>query len=194
MGRFVVIENLSLDGVMQGPARADEDPRGGFSQGGWAMGFDDPIQAEFMGEGMESTRAMLFGRRTYDQLVGYWLSVSHPNPFSSTIRDTTKYVCSRSAETSLPHPNSVLLAGEAIDTVTRVRDEIDGDIAILGSGVLVRSLLDARMIDALVVQIFPVVLGSGTKLFGRAARADFELTRSATTGTGVQLIEYAVRR
>lgn len=192
MGRIVATENVSLDGVMQGPASVDEDPRGGFTEGGWAVGFDDPAQAKFMGDGMASTKAMLFGHRTYDQLVGYWLSVTTPNPFSGIIRDATKYVCSRSADTTLPHPNSVLLAGDAIETVKRLRDEVDGDIAMLGSGVLFRSLLRAGLIDALVVQTFPIVVGSGVKLFDEGARIDLELTRFATTGTGVQLAEYAV--
>lgn len=194
MGRIVATENVTLDGVMQAPASADEDRRDSFTQGGWAVGFDDPAQAKFLGEGMASTRAMLFGHRTYDQLVGYWLSVTDPNPFTGIIRDATKYVCSRSANTTLPHPNSVLLTGDAIETVERARDEVDGDISILGSGVLVRSLLSAGLIDALVLQTFPIVLGSGTRLFAEGRRTDLTLTRSATTGTGVHLAEYTVKR
>ena len=97
MGKLTAVEYLSLDGVMQSPGRRDEDTRGGFDLGGWAsqaLGADPEAAQASMGSG-EGTRAMLFGRRTYDDLVGHWLSTTDPNPFTQILRDTPKYVASR---------------------------------------------------------------------------------------------------
>lgn len=193
MGTIIATENISLDGVIQSPGGSDEDTRGGFIHGGWATGFDDAQTAEFMGAGMASTQAMLFGRRTYDQLVGYWLSTTDRNPFRDLLTAIPKYVCSRSATTALPHPNSTLLPGEAIDTVARLKTEIDGPISVIGSGALVRSLLSASLLDGLVLSTFPIVLGSGTKLFDEGDRIDLHLERSSTSSTGVLMAEYTVR-
>ncbi|WP_309126834.1 dihydrofolate reductase family protein [Microbacterium sp.] len=193
MGRIVATENITLDGVIQGPGGTDEDTRGGFQHGGWASGFDDPVTAEFMGADMSTTKAMLFGRRTYDQLVGHWLSTTDPNPFTGLLAAMPKYVCSASASTKLPHPNSTLLAGDAAETVARLKEEVDGPISVLGSGMLVRSLLAADLLDGLVLVTFPIVLGSGTKLFADSARVDLSLERSARSSTGLLLAEYSVR-
>jgi len=193
MGRIIATENLSLDGVLQAPASAEEDPRGGFRHGGWAAGYEDPAIGAFLGEDMARSRGMLFGHRTYDQLVGHWLSVTEPNPFTDVIRAAPKYVCSRRAGTELPHPNSILLEGEAVRTVARLREEIEGDLTVLGSGELLRSLLAAGLVDGLVLMTYPIVLGSGTRLFGQGERVDLALRRAGRSATGVQMAEYAVR-
>jgi dihydrofolate reductase len=194
MSRIVVVENVSLDGVMQSPAGPEEDPSDGFVHGGWAMELlaKDPEAAQASMSGQAgTTTAMLFGRRSYEEVVGHWLSVTDPNPFTGILRDTTKYVASRTLDEPLPYPNSVLLAGDAVDTVPAVKAEGEGDIVVLGSGALVRDLAAAGLVDAYVLTILPVVLGSGARLFGDTY-APMTVTRSFTSPTGIVVATYEV--
>jgi dihydrofolate reductase len=193
MATIIATESITLDGVMQAPAGADEDPRGGFAHGGWALPFASDEQMAIMGEGMSQTAGMLFGRRTYDQLVGHWLSAPEPNPFGGFIRAIPKWVASRS-DAPVAHPATTLLHGEAVDTVARLRDEVDGAITILGSGELVRSLHEAGLIDGYALLVHPLTLGSGARLFGDGQRRELELQRADTTSTGVTILQLAVRR
>ncbi|HZA02986.1 MAG TPA: dihydrofolate reductase family protein, partial [Propionibacteriaceae bacterium] len=185
MATITAFENVTLDGVMQSPGRADEDTRGGFAQGGWADGYADEVSMQFAGEGMSRKGGLLFGRRTYQDLLGYWTTTPDPNPFTEVLIDSRKYVVSRSAEVDLAYPNSTLLAGDAAATVAALKDRVDADLTVLGSGELVRTLHAARLIDAYVLLIHPIVLGSGTRLFGEADRRNLTLERSIPTTTGV---------
>lgn len=194
MGRISATESVTLDGVMQGLGRPDEDPRGNFPHGGWGNGYQDEVSMSFMSEGMTGEGAMLFGRRTYEDLLGYWTAATEPNPFSDFLTYSTKYVTSRSSDTTLSYPASTLLAGEAVDSVRELRDSFDGDLTVLGSGELVRALHRAGLVDEYVLQIHPIVLGTGQRLFGDADRADLELQRSIATTTGVIIAQYTVRR
>lgn len=193
MATITATESITLDGVMQAPAGADEDPRGGFAHGGWAVPFASDEQMAIMGEGMGETTGMLFGRRTYDQLVGHWLAAPEPNPFGDFIRSIPKWVASRS-DAPVAHPASTLLRGDAAETVARLRDEVDGAISIIGSGELVRSLHAAGLIDGYVLLVHPIVLGSGVRLFGDGPRRDLELRRVDATSTGVVIQQLTVRR
>lgn len=194
MAKIIATESVTLDGVMQAPGRADEDTRDGFAYGGWAEGFADAELGKFMGASMGQSTGMLFGRRTYEDLLGYWTALPDPNPFKDVFLNAPKYVVSRSADTELAYPNSTLLAGEATDTVADLVGRIDGSLTVLGSGELVRSLRRAGLVDGYVLQIHPIVLGQGRSLFDEGVRDDLELVRSATSGTGVLLAEYRVRR
>jgi len=195
MRRLVAVENVSLDGVMQSPAGPDEDPSGGFTRGGWAVELlaRDPeaAQAAMGSQGGRST-AMLFGRRTYLQLVGHWLSTTEPNPFTDILRDTTKYIASRTLTDPLPYPNSILLTGDAPRAVEELKAEGEGDIVVLGSGALLRDLAAAGLVDAYVLTILPVVLGSGARLFGNTY-APLSVTSSYTSPTGIVVATYEVR-
>lgn len=191
MATIIALESITLDGVMQGLGRADEDTRGDFTHGGWGDGYQDEVSGTFMGEGMSGGGAMLFGRRTYEDLLSYWTSNTEPNPFTDYLTHAPKYVVSRSAGTELAYPNSTLLAGEATETVRRLKKELDGNITILGSGELIRSLHTAGLMDEYVLQIHPIVLGSGTRLFGRSDRTDLILEQTVATTTGVIIARYA---
>jgi dihydrofolate reductase len=136
---------------------------------------------------------MLFGRRTYLDLVGHWLTTTEPNPFTEIIRDTQKYVASRTLSEPLPHPNSALLAGDAVDAVASLKADGNGDIVVLGSGALVRDLAAAGLVDAYVLTILPVVLGSGTRLFGDTF-APLRVASSFTSPTGIVVATYDVLR
>lgn len=193
MARICATESVTLDGVMQGLGRADEDVRDGFVHGGWGDGYQDHVAMEFMSEGMTGEGAMLFGRRTYEDLLQYWTTTTEPNPFTDYLTHTPKYVVSRSAGTRLAYPASTLLPGDAADTVATLKKELDGDITIIGSGELVRTLHAAGLVDSYVLQIHPITLGSGTRLFTEGDRHDLVLERTATTTTGVIIAQYAVR-
>lgn len=190
-----VFQSVTLDGVMQGPGRPDEDTRNGFGAGGWANGFDDEVSARFAGEGMSREGALLFGRRTYQDVLAHWTRDAGPNPFADVLLNATKYVVSRSADTTLEFANSVLLPGEAVETVRllRDRDEVP-HLMIMGSGELVRALHAERLIDTYSLLIYPIVLGAGTRMFTNSERVDLELRRALPTSTGVLIADYVTRR
>lgn len=194
MRTVTVVENVSLDGVMQAPASPEEDTRGGFTRGGWAAtalaAEPAAAQAAFAGSGAVS--AMLFGRRTYDQLVGFWLGTTEPNPFTEVLRTTPKLVATRSDDEP-PHPNSVRLEGDAVDAVRAFLQEGDGEVVVLGSGDLVRQLLAAGLVDELVLTVVPVVLGSGTRLFGDAPLR-LTVRRHEAFPSGITVTRWAVER
>jgi dihydrofolate reductase len=191
MTKISVFQSVTLDGVMQGVGRTDEDVRNGFKHCGWGDGYQDEASMQFAGESMTNTGALLFGRRTYVDLLGFWTTTPEPNPFADILLSSPKYIASHSAETELAYPNSTLLAGEAVELVAALRGEVNGDLTIMGSGKLIRSLHAAGLVDEYILQIHPIVLGSGTKLFGDSLRVNLKLERSITTTTGVILAQYS---
>lgn len=193
MRTITVVENVSLDGVMQAPGRPDEDPRGGFVHGGWATACfaADPGAAQLSFEGRGPATGMLFGRRTYEDLVGYWLSTTDPNPFTEVLRSTPKFVASRTLAEPLAHPESHLLSGDLVESVAALRAQGEGELVVLGSGDLVRQLAAAGLVDQYVLSILPVVLGSGTRLFGDT-RAPMEVVKSVTSQSGIVVATYRV--
>ncbi len=187
MRRIVVCANVSLDGVMQAPARADEDLRNGFEYGGWAAPYAAMAQA---GHAFANADALLLGRRTYEDFYSVWPKRTE-SPFTPWLNGIPKYVASRTLADPLPWVNSVLLKGEAVATVKLLKAEAGKDILVLGSGDLVRSLMTAQLIDEYVLLIHPLVLGSGTRLFGEtSARAELSLIGSTATSNGVVIATY----
>jgi dihydrofolate reductase len=189
MRRIVVVESLTLDGVMQAPGRPDEDRRGGFDHGGWAQPYSDAVMAGEMGKGMGRTE-LLFGRRTYENLYSYWPH-QKDNPFTEVLNNTRKYVASTTLTEPLPWSNSTLLTGDAVDAVDALRRERGNDIVILGSGEVVSALLRRGLVDEFQLLIHPLVLGSGRRLFPDGTPvAPLNLTNSVTTTTGVLIATY----
>ena len=185
--------SMSLDGVIQAPGRPDEDTRGGFDRGGWAVPYNDDVMAQKMGEGMASSGTMLFGRRTYEDFFGFWPQQTD-NPFTPYLNQTTKYVVSSTLTEPLPWENSILLSGDPTASVAKLKAESGPDLGIVGSGELVRSLLAAGLIDRYVLLIHPLVLGQGRRLFDdRGPGADLELVDSVTTSKGVIIGTYEPR-
>jgi dihydrofolate reductase len=186
MGRIVAIEHVTIDGVMQGPARPDEDRRDGFAHGGWgvAAGSDPAIQ-KVIGARMGSLWSLLVGRVTYEDLYGFWTR-QPPNPMSDALDRVEKFVASTTLTEPLPWRNSRLLKGDAVDAIDDLKRKHDKTLVIFGSGVLVRSLMRRDLIDEYVLQIHPLVLGQGRRLFADTdAFAKLELVESTATGTGV---------
>jgi dihydrofolate reductase len=191
MGKVIAIEHLTLDGVMQAPGHADEDPRDGFEHGGWANQRQDPAMQAAMGTHMSSAWSLLAGRTTYERFADYWPKQER-NPFTEALNRVQKYVASTTLTEPLPWQNSTLLEGDAADAVARLKSELDENLVVFGSGVLVRSLMARDLVDELVVLIHPLVLGSGRRLFPEAGStpSDFQLIDSETTGTGVVIATY----
>lgn len=192
MRRVVVTSTVSLDGVMQAPGRPDEDERGGFARGGWAVPFADPVAGEVMGRGMATTDALLLGRRTYEDFAAHWPRQTD-NPFTGFLDRVRKHVATTTLSDPLPWQNSTVLRGDAGDAVARLKDGPGGDIAVLGSGRLVQTLRERDLVDVWVLLLHPVVLGSGARLFPDGPPASLELVDSVTTGTGVMVATYAAR-
>ena len=190
MRKIVVVENLTLDGVMQAPGGPDEDTRGGFQHGGWARPYSDEVMGREMGKGMGASE-LLFGRRTYEQFYSFWPNAPQPNPFTEVLNNSQKYVASTTLTEPLPWMNSTLLAGEAAEAVAGLKEEPGPDLVVIGSGELVRSLMPPNLIDEYLLLIHPLVLGSGRRLFPDGSPfAKLRLTNSVTTTTGVVIATY----
>ena len=190
MRKIVAVVSLTLDGVMQAPGRKDEDTRGGFEHGGWAGPYFDPVMLQTMGEGMAQGGPMLFGRRTYEDFYKVWPG-RKDNPFSKVLDEGQKYVASRTLREPLPWQNSTLLAGDASETVARLKAEPGKDVVVLGSGDLLQTLKQHGLVDVYVLSVHPLLLGRGRRLFNDdSQRASLKLVKSVTTGTGVVIATY----
>ena len=145
MRRVIVQNSLTLDGVMQAPGRPDEDRRGGFTHGGWAMPYFDAVMGKAAAEGMAAGAEMLFGRRTYEDFASIWPNQGEDNPFAAALNNSQKYVASRTLKEPLAWSNSTLLKGDAADAVARLKQQPGKDLVILGSGELIRSLIGGNL-------------------------------------------------
>lgn len=189
MGRIIVVNNVTLDGVTQAPARSDEDPRDGFKYGGWGLPYNDSVKGKVMAEGMAKARgALLFGRRTYEDFFKVWPGRTD-NPFTAVLDNTHKYVASRTLKEPLPWKNSTLLKGDAADAVAKLK--VEEDLCILGSGQLIASLMRRNLIDDYMLLIHPLVLGTGHRLFDDGgAFAKLQLVDTVPTTKGVIIATY----
>ena len=188
MGNVIVMNTVTLDGVMQSPGRADEDTREGFRQGGWAGPYSDESMVAKMGERMGPERAFLFGRRTYADLLSSWNAQG--GPFKDALNATPKYVASSDPGTQLAWPNSTLLHGDVVSAVADLKESSGTNLVIMGSGVLVSSLMAADLIDEYLLMIVPLVLGSGRRLFVAGTQTSLRLLESTATATGVLMASY----
>jgi dihydrofolate reductase len=142
MSKVVVMNSVTLDGVMQGPGGPDEDTRGGFAHGGWAVPGSDELMVTKMAERMGENQAFLFGRRTYEDVLASWNAQG--GPFKDALNKTQKYVASRSSATRLEWPNSTLLHGDILAAVAELKQTSIGHLAIMGSGELIAELMRWR--------------------------------------------------
>jgi dihydrofolate reductase len=191
MSKVVVVNHLTLDGVMQAPGRPDEDVRGGFEHGGWSWPYGDAVMARVMAEGMAQGRALLLGRRTYEDFASFWPK-QEDNPFTAVLNDSQKYVASTTLREPLPWNKSTLLDGDAAEAVARLKAQPGQNLVVLGSGKLVQSLMRRDLIDEYLLTIHPLVLGSGQRLFADGgAFAALQLIDTKPTTTGVVIATYA---
>jgi dihydrofolate reductase len=190
MRKLTVFNSLTLDGVMQGPGRPDEDTRGGFAHGGWAVPYMDEVMGRVAAEGMANAGPLLFGRRTYQDFHSFWPHQTD-NPFTEVLDNTRKYVASTTLREPLGWRNSTLLKGDAAEAVARLKEEPGEDLTVLGSGELVQSLRRRDLVDRYVLLIHPLVLGSGRRMFPDGGpAATLRLVDSVPTTTGVIIATY----
>jgi dihydrofolate reductase len=192
MGKVIVMNGLTLDGVMQAPGRPDEDTRDGFAYGGWGLQYYDEATVTKMGERMGGEHAWLFGRWTYEQLLAHWNRQG--GPFKDPLNNTHKYVASSNPEATLEWPNSTLLHSDVPAAVADLKQSSNANLVIMGSGVLIGTLMAADLIDEYLLSIAPLVLGTGRRMFPDGVRAPLRLTDSITTGKGVIIATYEPAR
>ncbi len=190
MRTISVTMSITLDGVVQGLGRPDEDTRDGFTHGGWGPRYQDEVMGREMGRGMSQPTDMLFGRRTWQDFLGYWPRQSD-NPFTDHLNRVTKYVASTTLDNADSWQNSVLLPGDAIRSVAELKAAPGPDLTIIGSGALVRSLHGAGLIDNYILLVHPLVLGGGRRMFDETSPlTEFRLVHSVPTTTGVIIATY----
>jgi dihydrofolate reductase len=137
MSRVVLINHVTLDGVMQAPGRAEEDTRDGFSFGGWAAPYTDEVMMTALGARMGEGNRLLLGRRSYEDMLGYWNT--QDSPFKDALNNADKYVASRTLSEPLLWPNSTLLRGAVADAVAELKQQPGKDLHVMGSGELIQT-------------------------------------------------------
>lgn len=185
------IMGISLDGVIQAPGRPDEDTRGGFRYGGWFAPYGDETTTDAWGERIARATAggaFLFGRQTYLNFIEGWPRRAPDHQYTKTLTETPKYVATTTLTDPLPWENSTRLT----DPVRQVADLKQAkNLVIMGSGTLVRSLMQASLIDELLLTIAPLVLGQGQRLFPEdGPYATLTLAEAKPTATGVIIAAY----
>jgi dihydrofolate reductase len=188
MAKVVVVNHLTLDGVMQAPGRPDEDTRDGFAYGGWATPRNDEVMGAKAGEWMDGNHAFLFGRRSYEDMLKAWNRLG--GPYKDALNNAPKYVASRDPSTTLEWPNSTLVHGDVPAAVAALKHKVHGNLVVMGSGELIGSLMAADLIDVFVLMIHPLVLGTGRRLFGDGVHASLRLTDSVATTKDVLVASF----
>jgi len=190
MSKIIVFNSLTLDGVMQAPARPDEDVRGDFPYGGWATPYSDPEMGRAAAESGATAGGLLLGRRTYEDFYQIWPNRTD-NPYTEVLNNSQKYVASRTLKEPLPWMNSTLLKGNVPEAVAALKAQQDKDLVILGSGELIQTLMQHQLIDQYVLLIHPLILGTGRRLFREgSAYSTLQLVDNKTTPNGVVISTY----
>ena len=189
MRRLLVNTFLTLDGVMQAPGGPEEDRSGGFDHGGWSVNYWDERMGEVMGEALSRPFALVLGRRTYDIFAAHWPHASEEEG-AATFNEATKYVASRSNPT-LEWANSELIEGDAAEGVAALKEEDGPELQVHGSSALLQTLIRHGLVDEFRLWVFPVVVGSGKRLFGDGtSAAGLRLVDSTVSSTGVVMGTY----
>ncbi|WP_330632902.1 dihydrofolate reductase family protein [Halocatena halophila] len=191
MGNIIVSEFMSLDGVVQAPGGPDEDRSGGFEHGGWSFQFEHgPEFEEFKLSEVAESDALLLGRKTYDIFAAYWPTADSNDPMASKLNKIPKYVVSRSLE-DVEWNNSTLIEESVPDEIPELKREVDGDILVYGSAQLVHTLTEHDLIDEYRLMTFPIVLGSGKRLFGETNdTTTLQLVDTKTIGEEIVILTY----
>jgi dihydrofolate reductase len=189
MRKLIVSTFLTLDGVMQAPGGPGEDDDGGFTHGGWSVNYWDDMMGQVMGDATSTPFAMVLGRKSYDILAAYWPDAPE-EAGGKVFNDATKYVASRSHPT-LEWSNSVLIEGDAAEGLAALKEEDGPELQVHGSANLIQSLLRNNLVDEYRLWIFPVVIGSGKRLFSEGTIPyGLRLVDSKVSTTGVMIGTY----
>ncbi len=186
MGRIVVTEFISLDGVIEAPGGGED-----YKHGGWTFEVErGPEGDRFKLDELFEAEAQLLGRRTYEGFAAAWPQMEDEAGFAEKMNGMPKYVVSSTLE-SADWNNSTVLGGELTAEIARIKDEVDGAILVAGSAQLVQGLLVNDLVDELRLMVFPVVLGSGKRLFGENPdKLSLKLASSTTVGDGIAILTY----
>ncbi len=187
MRKIIVLEHVSLDGVIQAPGGPDEDTSGGFAYGGWETPYSDEILGTLQRSQMNMPFDLLLGRKTYDIWAPYW--PQHADVWPEADK-ATKYVASNTLASGEWQP-SVLLSGDIAEKITQIKQQQGPDLHVWGSGDLVQTLMKHDLVDVFWLMIYPITLGSGKRLFaGGSIPAAFKVTESKVTPNGVIVVNY----
>src|ERR1700755_3416243 len=187
MRKIIVLEHITIDGVIQGGGARDEDTSGGFAYGGWAAGYDDETVGAALKKMMDSPLDVLLWRKTFDMWEPYWPQHSD---FWPNVMTATKYVVSNTRTSSDWQP-SVFLNGDIAEKIAELKQEEGPDLHVWGSGNLVQTLMKNDLVDTFWLMIYPVTLGEGKHLFTDGTiPAAFKVTESFAGPTGVILAVY----
>src|SRR5215208_5829812 len=191
--KLTTITNVSVDGVMQGLGAPDEDRRGGFERGGWALPLFDNEAATFVNQVYQRADAFLFGRRTYEIFAGYWGAMENPDaykPIAEALNTRPKYVASATL-TDPQWSDTTVLTGDVATAVAELKADPGRELQVHGSGALIRWLLDNELVDEINLFTYPVVVGQGMRLFpDNGPDRALELVHSRATPSGVILQVY----
>ena len=193
MGKVIVQEWMTLDGVVQAPGAADEDTTGGFKYGGWHLRYFDDISQKWVVEDLAAAGGFLLGRRTYEGFAAHWPNASEEEQVVARPLNTLpKYVASRMLTEPLAWQNSMLLQGDVAEAVVALKQQGGDDLHVIGSTTLVRTLIEHDLVDEFRVMIDPVLLGGGKRIFrDDGALRPLRLLDSKVTTTGAILATYA---
>lgn len=191
MRNIVVAEFVSLDGVIQAPGGKDEDTEGGFKQGGWTWPFwHDEIGAHFF-EAMSQSDSLLLGRKTWQIHGGAFEPMPAGDPFGDLMNNAPKYVVSTTLTTTSAWRNSTLISGNVVEEVRALKAQPGQNILIDGSSVLIHALAQHDLIDEYSLHVYPLVLGSGKKLFAEGLHVNLRLIEAKPLPSGVVFMRYA---
>jgi len=189
MRKLVASTFLTLDGVMQAPGGPGEDDDGGFAYGGWSVNFWDELMGQVMADFMGKPFDMVLGRKTYDIFAAYWPNAPE-EAVAKPLNDATKYVASRGRPT-LEWRNSVLIEGDVAEGIAKLKKEDGPELQVHGSGNLLQTLIRHNLVDRFQLLIYPVVIGSGKRLFAEGTiPAALKLIDSKVATTGVVIATY----
>ena len=189
MRNLAVLTFLTLDGVMQAPGHAEEDPSGGFEHGGWCVDYWDEVMAQVMEEAMAAPYDLLLGRKTYQIFAGHWPHIDN-DPHADKLNNATKFVAT-STLSKLEWKNSIRITGDIAAEVSRLKDQDGPMLQVHGSWQLIQTLLSHELVDEFRLWTFPLVVGPGKRLFGQdTVRTDLTLVKTKTTPNGVIMSIY----
>jgi len=189
MRKLIVSTFLTLDGVMQAPGGPGEDDSGGFAHGGWSVNYWDEQMGQVMDEATSTSFDMVLGRKTYDIMAAHWPHAPE-EAGAKTWNEATKYVASRSRP-RLEWSNSVLIEGDAAEGIAALKKEDGPELQVHGSGNLIQTLLRDNLVDQYRLWVFPVVVGSGKRLFAEGTiPSGLKLVDSKVSATGVVIGTY----
>jgi dihydrofolate reductase len=188
MRDLVVLTFITLDGVMQAPGGPEEDPADGFEHGGWMVGYWDDALGSAMAESMTPPFEIVLGRRTYEVMAAHWPHSDDPG--ADLMNEATKHIASRTLEV-LEWQNSKLIEGDVADGIRALKAQDGPELQVHGSANLIQTLLEHGLVDEFRLKIFPLVLGTGKRLFGEGTLpAGFELVSGRVLDSGVIVANY----